>query len=83
VTPVFLDTDLDQPTAVMLSSRAPEAIRRGGEGGTEMGAFAAAGQSIRFANLASLFDKDLAVTLEGAILDDTRSRATTDRRNVP
>jgi hypothetical protein len=83
VTPVFLDTDLDQPTAAMLSSRAPEAIRRGGEGGTEMGAFAAAGQPIRFANLASLFDEDLPVTLEGAILDDTRSRATTDRRNVP
>jgi hypothetical protein len=83
VTPVFLDTDLDQPTAAMLSSRAPDAIRRGGEGGTEMGAFAAAGQPIRFANLASLFDEDLPVTLEGAILDDTRSRATTDRRNVP
>jgi hypothetical protein len=82
-TPVFLDANLDQPTAAILSSRAPEAIRRGGEGGTEMGAFAAAGQPIRFANLASLFDEDLPVTLEGAIMDDTRSRATIDRRNVP
>ena len=83
VAPVFLDTDLDQPTAAMLSARSPDAIWRGGEGGTEMGAFGAAGQPIRLANLASLFGEDLPVALEGAILDDTRSRATTDRRNVP
>ena len=83
MTPVFLDTDLDQPTAAMPSARAPEAICRGGEGRTEMGAFAAAGQPVRLANLASLFDEDVPVALEGAILDDTRSRATTDRRNVP
>lgn len=81
--PVFLDTSLDQPTAAMLSHRCPEAIRRGGEAGTEMGVFAAAGQPIRLANIASLFNEDLPVALEGAILDDTRSRATTNRRTVP
>lgn len=81
--PVFLDTGLDQPTAAMLSARAPDAIRRGGEGGTEMGAFAAAGQAIRRANLASLFGEDLPAALEGAIWDDTRSRAANDRRTVP
>jgi hypothetical protein len=83
VAPVFLDTDLDQPTVAMLSPHAPAAIRGGGEGGVEMGAFAAVGETIRLSNLASLFDDDLPVALEGAIIETTRSRATTDRRNVP
>ncbi|UAK23285.1 hypothetical protein [Sphingomonas nostoxanthinifaciens] len=81
--PVFLDTDGDEPTLGLLSPLCAPAIRAGGEGGKEMGAFAATGEPMRVANVTALFADYLPAALEGAILDDTRSRASCQRRIVP
>lgn len=83
VVPIFLDTDADEPTLALLSPRCATEIRRGGEGGTEMGAFAATGEPMRLGNITTLFDDYLPVALEGAVLDDTRDAASTNLRSLP
>jgi len=83
VTPLFIDTDPDEPTFALLSPQCAAEIRTGGHGGKEMGAFAATGEPMRLANIASLFDDYLPAALEGAVLDDTRGQAATARRSMP
>lgn len=83
VTPLFLDTSLDEPTVAMLHPLTRDAIRLGGENETEMGVFSAAAEGLRVANLTSLFDDYVPFGLEAAVLDDTRSSAVALRRNRP
>ncbi|MFB6608711.1 hypothetical protein ACFCVO_00175 [Agromyces sp. NPDC056379] len=83
VQPVLLDESLDEPTAGMLHGRCPEEITRGGEGETEMGAFASIGVGIALGNLASLFHDFVPAALRAGIIDDTRSAAVAQRRNRP
>jgi hypothetical protein len=81
--PVFLDIDPDEPTLGLLSPLCAPGIRAGGEGGKEMGAFAGTGEPMRFANVVTLFDDYLPAALEAGLLDDTRGKASTQRRTVP
>ncbi|MGG7566508.1 hypothetical protein ACQ5SO_10145 [Rhodovulum sp. DZ06] len=81
--PVFLDRALSEPTAALLHPLADPGLRTGGEGGTEMGAFAAHGAAVRRANLTALFDDYLPFGAEAAILDDGRSTPAAMRRNRP
>ena len=81
--PVFLDTDLEEPSLAMLHPLCPAGIRQGGEGGTEMGAFARTGRPIRRSNLASLLDEFLPFGLEAASLDDLTSMALERNRSRP
>jgi hypothetical protein len=83
VTPLFLDTDLDEPTVAMLHPLASDGLRLGGEGDSEMGAFSVAAEGLRMANLTSLFDDFLPFGLEAGLIDDTRSSAIAARRNRP
>jgi len=83
VTPLFLDTSLDEPTVAMLHPLTRDAIRLGGENETEMGVFSAAAEGLRVANLTSLFDDYVPFGLEAAVLDDARSSAVALRRNRP
>jgi hypothetical protein len=83
VTPLFLDESLDEPTVGMLHPLTKDAIRLGGEGDTEMGAFSAAAEGLRLANLTSLFDDYVPFGLEAGVIDDTRSSAVALRRNRP
>jgi hypothetical protein len=83
VEPVFTDTDADEPTYAMLHPLCPDAIRSGGEGDAEMGAFARAAFGIAVADVVSLFDDYLPVALEAGVVDDTRSAAVAARRNKP
>jgi hypothetical protein len=83
VTPLFLDTSLDEPTVAMLHPLTRDAIRLGGEHDTEMGVFSAAAEGLRVANLTSLFDDYVPVGLEAGVIDDTRSTAVAYRRNRP
>jgi hypothetical protein len=83
VTPVFLDTSLDEPTVAMLHPLNGDSIRLGGEGDTEMGAFSTAAEGLRLANLKSLFDDYVPFGLEAGVIDDTRSSSTSLRRNRP
>jgi hypothetical protein len=82
-TPLFLDTSLDEPTVGMLHPLTRDAIRLGGEGDTEMGAFSAVADGLRLANLTSLFDDYVPFSLEAGVIDDTRSSAVALRRNRP
>lgn len=81
--PRFLDTALNEPTVALLHPAAHAGLRTGGEGGTEMGAFAAMGTPIRRANLVTFFDDFLPVGADGAILDDTVSTHTSQQRDIP
>ena len=83
VTPVFLDTSLDEPTVGLLHALTRDAIRLGGEDDTEMGAFSATAEGVRLANLRSLFDDYVPFGLEAGVLDDTRSTAVAMRRDRP
>jgi hypothetical protein len=83
VTPLLLDESLDEPTVGMLHPLTRDAIRLGGEGDTEMGAFSAAAEGLRLANLTSLFDDYVPFGLEAGVIDDTRSSAVALRRNRP
>jgi hypothetical protein len=83
VLPLFLDTSLDEPTVAMLHAAASDALRLGGENDTEMGAFSAAAEGLRRANLVSLFDDYMPFGLEAAVIDDTLSSLATQRRNQP
>ena len=82
-TPVFLDTSLDEPAVGMLHALTRDAIRLGGEHDTEMGAFSAAAEGLRVANLTSLFDDYVPFGLEAGVIDDTRSSAVALRRDRP
>lgn len=81
--PVFLDTGLDAPGVAMLHALCPDAIRRGGEGQSEIGAFCSAAFGIATTNLTALFPEYLPVAQGAAVLDDTRSGAVAHRRNRP
>jgi hypothetical protein len=83
VTPVFLDTSLDEPTVAMLHPLTRDAIRLGGEHDSEMGVFSDAAEGLRVANLTSLFDDYVPFGLEAGVIDDTRSTAVALRRNRP
>jgi hypothetical protein len=83
VEPVILDRSLDEPTVAMLHELCPDAIRMGGEDEAEMGAFAVAAHGIARANLVSLFDDFVPSALRGGVIDDTRSAAVAQRRNLP
>ncbi len=83
VTPLFLDTSLDEPTVAMLHPLTRDAIRLGGENETEMGAFSAAAEGLRMANVTGLFEDYVPFGLEAGLIDDTRSSAVAKRRNVP
>jgi hypothetical protein len=83
VHPVLTDVAADEPTYAMLHPLCPDAIRSGGEGDVEMGAFARAAFGIAVADLVALFDDYLPVALEAGVIDDTRSAAVATRRNVP
>jgi hypothetical protein len=83
LTPLYLDTSLDEPTVAMLHPLTRDAIRLGGEGDSEMGAFSAAAEGLRLANLTSLFDDYVPFGLEAGVIDDTRSSAVALRRNRP
>ena len=79
MTPLLLDTSLDEPTVAMLHPLTRDGIRLGGEYDTEMGVFSAAAGGLRVANLTSLFD-DHVPFVEAGVLDDTRSSAAAERR---
>ena len=83
VQPLFLDTELDEPTCAMLHPLASDLLRTGGEGQAEIGAFARAAAGLRMANIRRLFDEVLPFGLEAALIDDTRSTGAAQRRNVP
>jgi hypothetical protein len=83
VTPLFLDTSLDEPTVAILHPLTPDTIRLGGENDTEMGVFAQSAEGLRAANLTSLFEDYLPFGLEAGLIDDTRSTAVAARRNRP
>jgi hypothetical protein len=83
VHPVLTDVAADEPTYAMLHPLCPDAIRSGGEGDVEMGAFARAAFGIAVADLVALFDDYLPIALEAGVIDDTRSAAVAARRNVP
>lgn len=83
VTPLLLDTALDEPTVAMLSPLCSDAIRLGGENDSEMGVFSAVAEGLRRDNLITLFDDYVPVGLEAGVIDDTRSSAVALRRNRP
>lgn len=83
VTPLFLDTSLDEPTVAMLHPMTSDAIRLGGEGDAEMGVFSAAAHGLRMANVTSLFDDFIPFGLEAGLIDDTCSSAVATRRMRP
>jgi hypothetical protein len=83
VTPLFLDTDLDEPTVAMLHPMTSDGIASGGEGDCEMGVFANSAERLRMRNIESLFDDFLPFGLEAGLIDDTRSSAVAQRRNRP
>ena len=82
-TPLFLDTDLDEPTCALLHPLCPDGTRNGGEGGTEIGAMGPWAAGLRRANLMHLFDDFTPFGLETAILDDAASTPQALRRNRP
>ncbi|WP_424857903.1 hypothetical protein [Streptomyces sp. SAI-170] len=81
--PVFLDVSADEPTLAMLHPLCPDSVRSGGEGDSEMGAFARAAYGIAVSNVRALSAEYLPVALEAGIIDDTRSSAVAARRNRP
>lgn len=81
--PTLLDTALDEPTLAMLHPMTGDAIARGGEGESEMGAFSRSATALRMANVRSLFDDYLPFGNEAGLIDDTRSSAVSMRRNRP
>lgn len=83
VTPLFLDTALDEPTVALLHPLCAREIRSGGENGSEMGVFSVNGEEIRRANLVSLFSDYLPFGLEAGLIDDTSSSAVATRRDRP
>lgn len=83
VTPLFLDRELDEPTAAMLHPLTGAAVATGGEGDCEMGVFARAAERLRMLNIESLFEDYLPFGLEAALIDDSRSSAVAQRRNRP
>lgn len=83
VQPTLLDTALCEPTLAMLHPMTGDAIARGGEGESEMGAFSRAAAALRMGNVHSLFDDYLPFGNEAGLIDDTRSSAVSMRRNRP
>jgi len=83
VTPIFLDTGLNEPTAAMLHPLTSAGIASGGEGDCEMGVFAPSAERLRMSNIESLFDDYVPFGLEAGLIDDTRSTAVALRRNRP
>lgn len=83
VSPIFLDTDLSEPTAAMLHPLTSAAVASGGEGDSEMGVFSASAERLRMSNIESLFDDYVPFGLEAGLIDDTRSTAVAQRRNRP
>ncbi|ALJ13620.1 hypothetical protein [Sphingopyxis macrogoltabida] len=83
VQPTLLDTALSEPTLAMLHPMTGDAIARGGEGDSEMGAFSRAAATLRMGNVRSLFDDYLPFGNEAGLIDDTRSSAVSMRRNRP
>lgn len=83
VLPLFLDRSLDEPTVAMLHPLCSDAIRLGGEADAELGAFSAAAEGLRMANIISLFEDYLPFGLEAGLIDDTRSSDVAKRRNRP
>jgi hypothetical protein len=83
VQPVLMDTSPDEPTLAMLHPLCPEAIREGGEGGAEIGAFARAAWGLVRTNLETLLADFLPLALEGVVIDDSLSGAVALRRNRP
>lgn len=81
--PTLLDTALCEPTLAMLHPMTDDAIARGGEGESEMGAFSRAAPALRMGNVRSLFDDYLPFGNEAGLIDDTRSSAVSMRRNRP
>lgn len=83
VQPTLLDTALCEPTLAMLHPMTGDAIARGGEGESEIGAFSRAATALRMGNVRSLFDDYLPFGNEAGLIDDTRSSAVSTRRNRP
>lgn len=83
VQPTLLDIALCEPTLAMLHPMTGEAITRGGEGESEIGAFSRAAAALRMGNVRSLFDDYLPFGNEAGLIDDTRSSAVSMRRNRP
>jgi hypothetical protein len=81
--PIFLDTDLGEPTVAMLHPLTSVAIAAGGEGDSEIGVFSGSAERLRMSNIESLFDDYVPVGLEAGLIDDTRSTAVARRRNRP
>ncbi len=65
--PRFTSTRFEHPAFGQLGALCPEAVRRGGEASTEMGAFARLGLSIRQSNLAAALQDTLRVGLEAGV----------------
>lgn len=81
--PVFLDTEPDAPGFAMLHSLCPDSVALGGEGESEMGAFALTATRLRLRNMTRLFDRFLPFGMRAAILDDTQSRISVEQGNRP
>jgi hypothetical protein len=82
-TPQLLDLSLDEPTVAMLAAQCSDAIRRGGEGEAEMGAFAPVALGLRQDNMNRLLEDFIPFGNEAGLIDDTRSSAVALRRNRP
>jgi hypothetical protein len=83
VRPAFVDVAPDEPGYALLELDAPAAIRLGGEGESEMGAWAFLGGSIRLANLNSLLGSYMPFGLEGGVLPADLSASEARGSNVP
>lgn len=81
--PVFYDTDLCEPMVGVLHPLTDLGIRAGGEGDTEMGAFAPTGTPIRRANLTRALDSYLPFGAEAEIFDDSLSSSAMYWRHRP
>jgi hypothetical protein len=67
----FATTRFGEPHYCVLSAAAPAAVREGGEGGREMGAFAAAGWPLKKRGLAAKFAEFLPIGLVPVVIDVT------------
>lgn len=81
--PAFVDTATDAPGLAMLHAMCSDAIGLGGEGETEIGAFARESTRLRLRNMTRLFDTYLPMGRRAAIIDDTQSRIVAEQRNRP
>jgi hypothetical protein len=83
VRPIFVDIEPGEPAYAQLAIDAPPAIALGGEGETEMGAWAFLGGSTRLANINDLIGNYMPFGLEGGVLRSDQSSAEARGRNVP